>query len=136
MRPDQSTIVANKYAFLNGTEGLHETDQELFDEWTKEGKECIVVDRLFDFPERLKLAVGCECWVMYTTGLNPTGLMELFEKFKKLKFIPNDVVFLLSSEDEFIGMAREFEGKIRFHGSFPGFGDSSTTTYLIPYLNS
>jgi len=131
---ENSIISANKYAFLNGTEGLHDSDKELFDQWTVEGKNCIIVDNLFEQPSKIEEAVGCECWVLYTTGMKYELILKLFERFKSLNYLPTDIVLLLEHE-VWIDMAKEYEGRIRFHGHFLGWGNKPATTYIIPYLN-
>lgn len=132
---EPSTITANSYAFLNGEEGLHETDQNLFDQYTKEGKTCILVDNLFEDPARMKLAIGSECWVVSSTGLHYKELQDLFDHFKTLNYLPTDVIILLD-EEPFVSFAFKFAKKIRFHGLqlAGGWRDEKSWTYRLDYI--
>lgn len=130
----KTEISANCFAFLNGEYGLHDTDQNLFDKFTSEGKKCIVVDGLFTFPDRMKLAVGAQCWVVSSTGFRPEKLIELFDYFESLNYLPKDVIILLN-EEPFVTLAFKYASKIKFHGlMLGGWNDKDSWTYHLDYI--
>lgn len=97
-------------AFLNGQEGLHEFEEDLMKDLQKHNKPTLVLDNLFENPERLKEITKCDNLAFSTTGLQADKLEKLIEAFEKMKYVPKVVIFGGErSVMVFLGLARELK---------------------------
>lgn len=108
----QITDLHGPIVFLNGDEGLSDLEQDVYDSWFKVGCKIEIIDRLYEPGGVLGLdeAIEFKHWVIFSTGLRRLQNEKLVEKFQKLKYVPETVIFL--SEDSimtFLGTARELK---------------------------
>ena len=80
-------------AFLDGTQGLCDTMQEMYDALKKLGKPVLEIDNLFDQPAKIASVVSCENLSVHTTGLQRELLENAIVNFLKLKYKPSRVFF-------------------------------------------
>lgn len=97
-------------AFLNGTEGLHSIDQNVYDKFIEHGHVVKILDNLFNEPEKLINIRVFENLVLYTTGLHPDKLIVLEKMFENYGGVPKNVIFVSEGTAlTFCGIARELK---------------------------
>lgn len=113
-------ILTGRTAFLNGQAGLHEQEEKLFNHYNKSGKDVLVLDNLFQAPDKLSLVVKCDNLVLSTTGMYAEKLAPLMEAFEKMNYAPKVVVFMGENTALFFcGLARELKKKYGTKFYFP-----------------
>ena len=104
--------LTGKTAFLNGQQGLHDMEEKLSESFIKQNKEILVIDDLFDHPERLRLVTDCDTIVLSTTGTYADDLKQLVSAFNKLNYIPKVVIFISENTAmSLLYVARELKEK-------------------------
>lgn len=85
-------------AFLNGQEGMHETESALFKRLASFNFQNIYcIDDLFNHPERLKVLplLNIETIVLGTTGTYRDKLDMVFDAFEKLNWKPKNALITM-----------------------------------------
>lgn len=86
--------------FLNGQQYLHDTEEALYRYLIKKGHYSLVIDDLFNYPKRLQSLkyLNIDTIIVGTTGTYRDKIDKVFSAFKKLKWMPKNVIFTMGEE--------------------------------------
>lgn len=121
-------ILEGTIAFLNGDPGLHYQQENYVKFLTKAGKNVVVLDDLYNQPEKLNKVRDCETLYLQTTGFR-SELKDLVNIFKSLNYVPKNVIF--DGENTamvFLSLARTFKKE---HGTRFFFEDLLDQNQLL-----
>lgn len=127
----------DQYAILNGQEGLHTIEEELFGFLIDNHCTANIIDNLFEQPEKIAALkfLNPKTIVLSTTGLHHEKLQFCYELFKELEWLPDNVVFT-GGEDNFLGMARtlkEIKPAMKFYNVYT-LGRNSALFQELNYI--
>jgi hypothetical protein len=110
MKTKSILTLTGKTAFLNGQKGLHDLESRFCKSFENNGKEVLVLDNLFEQPEKLKSLLDCDNLVLSTTGMYLEDVNKLVDAFKQLNYVPKVVVFVTEQTAmSLLGVAREMK---------------------------
>jgi len=99
-----------KTAILNGGEGLHTIEEYVWKSLFNNKKEIVVIDDLYNQPEKIKLVIDCDNIILSTTGEYADDLKKVTDAFEKLNYAPKIVIFITyDTADILCDVARRFK---------------------------
>lgn len=107
---------AGNIAIINGQDGLHETESKLFKRLADFNFTPIVIDDLFEHPERIQVLklMGIETIVLGTTGTFHEKIELVMDAFDKMNWLPKHAIFTMG-EDYFW----KLKDKVKFWSIMP-----------------